>query len=158
MDIRKAEFLEVDLVRQWIVDTARWLNSKNISQWERFLVYSATEVCLKDWCNEKLYVLLNSEDIVVGAMSFGTVEEVDIRLWTKDYEDAYYIHRLVIGEEFRNKKYGQYLINWAREICKEENKKLRLNCVEDNKYLFNYYENKGFKYCGKKLGYHLFEI
>lgn len=158
MYIRKASLTEVDLVRKWIVETAVWLNSRNIFQWERFLVYNATEVCLKDFYDEKLYVLLDDESNVVAAMSFGMVEDIDIKLWNEDYDDAYYIHRLVVGKEFRNKKYGLYLINWAREVCEKENKKLRLNCVEDNKYLFNYYENKGFEYCGKKLGYYLFSI
>ncbi|MBM6839144.1 hypothetical protein H9X77_13115 [Clostridium saudiense] len=55
-------------------------------------------------------------------------------------------------------KNGEIIINWAKELAINNNKDLRLNCVEGNSFLYNYYSNQGFKYCGKKMGYHLFKI
>ena len=90
-------------------------------------------------------------------MSFGKPEDIDIKLWDKP-EDGYYIHRIVLPKEYRGKKKGEYMINWAKEIASNNKKELRLNCVNENEFLFNYYSNQGFNYNGSKLGYHLFKI
>lgn len=157
MDIRKAKIDEVTEVRHWLMDTARWLKEKNIPQWERFLEYQVTEVCLEDYYNNKLFVLLDDRSNLVGSLSFGGAEEIDKSLW-EDSESAYYIHRLVINKEFKNKRYGEFIINWAKNIAIRHCKELRLNCAEENNNLLSYYKKQGFNYYGCKLGYHLLKI
>ncbi|MGG7178779.1 GNAT family N-acetyltransferase [Clostridium paraputrificum] len=156
MKIRIAKLDEVPQVRRWLVDTAKWLDAKDIHQWERFLVYEATKVCLKDYYNNKLFVLLDNNENMVGALSYGgDPEEIDKKLW-EDYESAYFIHRIVVGKQYRGMKYGEYMIRWAKKLAMKDNREVRLNCVECNDYLYKYYQAQGFKYCGSKMGYHLF--
>ncbi|WP_066889597.1 GNAT family N-acetyltransferase [Clostridium nigeriense] len=157
MEVREASFTEVNQIRKWLKDTASWLKEKNIPQWERFLEDKKTEICLKDYNDKKLYVLEDDDKKIIGAMSFGKPEDIDIKLWDKP-EDGYYIHRIVLPKEYRGKKKGEYMINWAKEIASNNKKELRLNCVNENEFLFNYYSNQGFNYNGSKLGYHLFKI
>lgn len=156
MEIRKATFAEVNEIRKWLKDTASWLKEKNIPQWERFLEDRKTEICLKDYNDKKLYVLEDDKKII-GAMSFGRAEDIDIKLWDRP-DDGYYIHRIVLPKEYRGKKKGEYMISWAKEIAISSEKELRLNCVNENEFLFNYYSKYGFNYNGNKLGYHLFKI
>lgn len=156
MKLRKAYLTEVEEVRKWINDTASWLKEKNISQWERFLNEENTEICLRDYNKEKLYILENDSKEIIGSMSFGLPEDIDVKLWD-NLENAYYIHRLVISKEFRGFKKGEFMLEWAKNIATEEKKELRLNCVKENKFLFDYYINQGFLYVGEKLEYHLFK-
>lgn len=156
MDIRIAKINEVTQVRQWISETAIWLREKDIPQWQRFLEYNATEVCLEDYCNKKLFVLVDDKNSLVGSLYLGEAQDIDKLLWEKDKE-AYYIHRLIVARDFKNNKYGEYIINWAKEVTKREGKELRLNCAEGNEKLHNYYKMQGLEYCGCKLGYHLFK-
>lgn len=157
MEVREASFTEVNQIRKWLKDTASWLKEKNIPQWERFLEDKKTEVCLKDYNEKKLYVLEDDSKKIIGAMSFGKPEDIDIELWDSP-EDGYYIHRIVLSKEFRGMKKGEYMINWAKKVASSNKKELRLNCVNENEVLFNYYSNQGFDYNGSKLGYHLFKI
>lgn len=157
MKIREASFTEVYEIRKWLKDTASWLKEKNIPQWERFLKEENTEICLKDYNDGKLYVLENDNKKIIGAMSFGFPEDIDIKLWDNP-ENAYYIHRIVISKDFRGLKKGEFMIRWAKDIAKADKKEIRLNCVKENRFLFNYYINQGFQYEGEKLEYHLFKI
>lgn len=157
MKVRHAKIEEVSLVRGWIVSTAEWLRSIDIPQWERFLVYNMTEVCLKDYKQKKLYVLQGDNESIVGSLSYGGAEEIDKKLWM-DCNNAVFVHRIVIDSQYRGMKNGEYLLNWAREKAYSDSKELRLHCAEGNKYLYNYYNKLGFKYCGCNLGYHLFKV
>lgn len=157
MRVREASLIEVSQVRIWLRDTASWLKENDIPQWERFLDDKKTEVCLKDYNDRKLYVLEDDSKVIIGAMSFGNPEDIDIKLWDSS-ENAYYIHRIVLSKEFRGMKKGEFMINWAKKSAISDKKELRLNCVNENKVLFNYYSNQGFNYNGSKLGYHLFKI
>lgn len=155
--MRKAKLEEVDLARRWINERAKWLKDKNISQWKRYLNYSATEICMEDYKNDKLYVLEDDENNILGLLSYGDAEDIDKKLWS-DWENIKFIHRVIINKDFEGNKNGQYMINWAKECASKDGQELRLNCVDGNKYLFNYYKSLGFKYCEKKLGYNLFKI
>lgn len=139
------------------MDTAKWLKHKNIPQWERFLNYNATEICLKDYKINKLYVIEDIEGRIKGALSFGKSEDIDEKLWD-NVNNAYYIHRIVVPEEFKGLKFGEHMINWAKETANNYGKEIRLNCVQENEVLFKYYVSCGFTYSGCKLGYHLFKI
>ena len=157
MNIRKAQLDEIPLIRIWLMDTAKWLKHKNIPQWERFLNYDATEICLKDYERDKLYVIEDIEGRIKGALSFGKAEEIDEKLWD-NVNNAYYIHRIVVPQEFKGLKFGEYMINWAKETAINYGKEIRLNCVQENEVLYKYYVSSGFTYSGCKLGYHLFKI
>ena len=157
MKIRKAKLEEVTEVKKWLVDTAKWLKDKDIYQWERFLSFEKTEVCLEDYYNDKLYVLENQKGNIIGSLSYGEAEDIDTKLWS-EYDNSYFIHRIIVSKDFRGMKNGEIIINWAKELAINNDKDLRLNCVEGNSFLYNYYSNQGFKYCGKKMGYHLFKI
>lgn len=157
MKVRKATFTEVNQIRKWLKDTANWLKEKKIPQWERFLEDKKTEICLEDYNQKRLYVLEDDDKKIIGAMSFGEPEDIDIKLWDRP-EDGYYIHRIVLPKEYRGKKKGEYMINWAKNIASNNKKELRLNCVNENEFLFNYYSKQGFNYSGRKMGYHLFKI
>lgn len=156
MIVRKAKQDEVNIIRKWIVSTAKWLQSISIPQWERFLVYNMTEVCLEDYKNDKLYVFQYDNGPIVGSLSYGEAEVIDRELWD-DYKSAVFVHRVVVNEEFRGFKNGEYMLSWAKDKAIEEHKELRLNCAEGNNNLYKYYKSLGFKYCGCKLGYHLFK-
>lgn len=156
MIVRKANLDEVNIIRKWIVSTAQWLQSISIPQWERFLVYNMTEVCLEDYKNDKLYVFQYDNGPIVGSLSYGEAEIIDKELWD-DYKSAVFVHRVVVNEEFRGLKNGEYMISWAKDKAIKEGKELRLNCAEGNSNLYRYYKSLGFRYCGCKLGYHLFK-
>lgn len=157
MNVRKVNIEEISQIREWLMNTAVWLKDRSIPQWERFLSYEGTEICLKDYERNKLYVIEDNDGLIKGALSFGEAEEIDKMLWN-DVEDAYYIHRIVVPEKFKGLKIGEYMINWAKEIAGNQGKEVRLNCVQENEVLFKYYISCGFKYGGCKLGYHLFRI
>lgn len=154
--MRKAQLKEVSLARKWIYERATWLKNKNIPQWKRYLNYSVTEICMEDYKNDKLYLLEDDENNILGLLSYGDAEDIDKKLWD-DWEDVKFIHRVIINKDFEGNKNGEYMVNWAKERANKDGCELRLNCVDENKYLYNYYKRLGFKCCGHKLGYFLFK-
>lgn len=72
--------------------------------------------------------------------------------WDDDKENnAGYIHRLAIADDFHGQQLGKQIIDWAADkVAKRGRKYLRLDCNLNNLGLCGYYENQGFRQVATK--------
>lgn len=62
----------------------------------------------------------------------------------RDKEPSVYLHRIVTNPDFRGKKYVPYIIEWARQLCKQRGlKNIRMDTWGDNLRLNEYYVQCG---------------
>lgn len=75
----------------------------------------------------------------------------DLLYWGKQKEKAFYIHSLVIKDQYEGKGMGQMVIKEIEKQAMEKAcKYLRLDADAKNPKLCAYYENQGFKRVGLK--------
>ena len=68
-----------------------------------------------------------------------------------DDKQAYYIHLLATGTDFRGQGIGRQIIAWASDCARKEGRKyVRLNCSYKNRGLCNYYETLGVQEVARK--------
>jgi protein-tyrosine phosphatase len=96
------------------------------------------------------------EQIAVGSVYVGrlndhligsfTLTDEDERIWGVDATSAAYVHRLMVDRRWAHRGFGATLLTWAEEHCRTVAKThVRLDCVEINSTLIEYYRNAGYK-------------
>jgi hypothetical protein len=74
----------------------------------------------------------------------------DPEIWKERNEDpALYIHRIATDPEFRGMHFVKYIVTWAKQYCKDNNKSfIRMDTVGENLKLIDYYTSCGFTFLG----------
>lgn len=76
------------------------------------------------------------------------LSQSDPRMWGEEQgndEQALYVHRLSVGEDFRGQNLGKTMMKWAFYQARMAGKPLlRLDCPYDNPALLAYYTRQGF--------------
>jgi 2-dehydropantoate 2-reductase len=100
------------------------------------------EYIRKEITNKLLFKIVENEQI---ACIF-SVCYTDAFIWRdRDKEDAIYLHRAIINQQFAGKKTFQTVLDWAIQQAKKENLRyIRIDTWADNHKLINYYKNLGF--------------
>lgn len=133
---------ELDDVYNLIDNRIKWMDLKNIKQWN---VTNYWEAYPKTYYEEKLknknlYVLRKKDTLkIVGAV---VISDTDV-YWKNEKGNAYYIHNFVT--DINEKGVGKTILNFIEIIAKKNNKNfLRLDCATSNEELNLYYEKEGF--------------
>ncbi len=131
----------VSIIRQ----TAKWLKTKGIKQWNENFPLSRLE---EELLNGELFVVVDPSQKVIGTLS---LSQRQAELWP-DSENltATYINRLAIFREYAGRNLGLAIINWAKEYAKQRDVGLlRLNCDKTNPFLPSFYQGCGFHCVGE---------
>ncbi len=143
--LSKALPSESEAVFLVLMESALWLESRNISQWP------------VDWLETKKGEIFNSIDqgnfyILRADVSIEAVVEIKSQpeqLWGNDNTPSFYIHKLAKRRNTEIKGVGEIVLSLISKIkSKLEVSKIRLDCVSSNHKLKEYYLSKGFEFCG----------
>lgn len=143
--LSKALPSESEAVFLVLMESALWLESRNISQWP------------VDWLETKKGEIFNSIDqgnfyILRADVSIEGVVEIKSQpeqLWGNDNTPSFYIHKLAKRRNTEIKGVGEIVLSLISKIkSKLEVSKIRLDCVSSNHKLKEYYLSKGFEFCG----------
>jgi protein-tyrosine phosphatase len=107
------------------------------------------------WHPGTLSVARLREQIVDGSVFVGrlsthlvgsfTLTDEDERIWGIDTSNAAYVHRLMVDRRWAHRGLGAALLTWAEDHCRANAKThVRLDCVEINNTLVEYYRNAGY--------------
>lgn len=136
--VRKANRQDLKIYHDIIVERCKWFKEKNIIQWDDDYPVMFNEEYFNECLNnDDIFVAVRDNEIVGGIL----IRNRDI-YYSRD-NNAYYLHHFVT--KLGNSKSGDILLNYALEHCKKNKKKyLRLDCINTNKILNNYYLTRGF--------------
>lgn len=156
--IEKATMDEIDDIHQLIYDRCLWFLEKGVKGWNIEYYpnkYDNNYFIEQMKINKLLVAKLHNK--VCGVM---LLKEEDRDYWSND-DSSYYIHHL--ATDINQKGIGKKLIDYAKELCKINNKKyLRLDCYTESFFLNNYYQNLGFNKVGsgkkENYNYNLWEM
>lgn len=131
---------KLKLIYEKIVDN---MNRNNIKIWNE--IYPC-EFLIEDIENNRLYILVDNNDIIAAfALCESNLGE-DYVEWTSKHDKALYIDRLGVNVNYLRKGIGSIVLNKAVEVARNKNTKyLRLFVVDINEPAIKLYLKSGFK-------------
>jgi GNAT superfamily N-acetyltransferase len=116
-----------------------WLAIRGVMQWQPG---SLTIARLREQIAEGHVYTGRFNGHLVGSF---TLTDEDERIWGTDATSAAYVHRLMVDRRWAHRGFGAALLTWAEEHCRSQEKThVRLDCVEINNTLVEYYRSAGY--------------
>jgi RimJ/RimL family protein N-acetyltransferase len=132
---------QIPIYLDMLIERAKWLEKIKQPMWN---MENLNPINFgKMYPNYKPYLIYKNEDVIGGFILLNK----DDFLWTEEenMEKAFYLHKLVIKEEFSGKGYAEKSLELIKKIALESTMKyLRLDCYYDRCYLRHLYEKCGF--------------
>jgi len=138
--IKIADSNDIKILFQKWIEKCIWLNSKGLFTWN---IDSLTEENLcKQYINPQYFVCYLKDKFVGGFILLTK----DNFFWSENNgDDSYYLHKLLVSNDFNGKGYGKIIINWIKKYGKKNGKKyLRLDYFKEKKGLNRFYEENEF--------------
>lgn len=141
--VEKATPDDVETLHALRVAAEDWLEARGIQQWGRGGVPAEA---IREQVDRGEWYLTARDGAVVGALRLLWSDPV----WPEDDVPAGYLHGLVIDRTQAGAGLGARLLDWAGEHARRAGAvALRLDCVETNLALRQYYAAKGFETVGR---------
>lgn len=158
--IRKAKVADAAAVLQIWRDTAFWLKSKGVSQWEYLLRGEGSDEVEQSIIAGITYIVENSEGNAAAVFNFSSKQnDWDIGLWGARDDSAYYLHKLIVAKDHHQQQLGRQVLNWIDKNIQMEHGYVRLDCYADNTVLNDFYQRAGYKHVGQtSMGEDAFSI
>ena len=83
-----------------------------------------------------------------GIFCIFSIQYNDPMIWfDKDKNDAIYLHRVVVDQNFKGQRQFEKILNWVKDFARQKNLKfIRMDTWADNEKLIEYYKSFGFKF------------
>lgn len=136
---------ETKIALNVLKETAEWLKNQGSSQWSDLLDGKDKHKILEA-INKKQVFFLKKHQEIIGMVALWKDPSIwDKQLWKKHkFVDAYYLHRLIISPRYRGRQLGSQLLTIIKEKAKKEEVfEIRLDCLENNTVLVNFYKEQG---------------
>ena len=140
MKIERAVVADAEALLAMRERLSAWLAIRSVVQWQPGTL--SVGRLREQIAAGSVYVgRLNSH--LVGSF---TLNDEDERIWGVDSTSATYLHRLMVDRRWAHRGLGAALLTWAEEHSRAHGKThLRLDCVEINNTLIEYYRNAGYQ-------------
>ncbi|WP_411342618.1 GNAT family N-acetyltransferase [Paenibacillus sp. WLX1005] len=144
LHIRRAVEGEEQLITDFLVEAADWMEEKGIGQWRRVLF---TPELIRSYFVEREVYIAEYEGEPAGMF---TLQQDDPDYWQhKNDSEYYYLHRLTVLRQFRSQRLGAAMLDWAVQRAADQGKKgLRLDCLAELVPLNRFYQQQHFRYMG----------
>ncbi|MGE6539343.1 GNAT family N-acetyltransferase [Bacillus luti] len=156
--IRTATEKESDSIITLLKEVARWLQHKEVDQWQYLLGEEATAEILEAIRANYTYVVMK-EDEIVGTVTVSPKQnEWDEHIFGKEeVSDSLYIHRFAVKRKYKGNGIGEWMLRWIEENVQHDKEYFKLDCVGHNRTLNDFYKRSGFEYVGSTDGLSKFQ-
>ncbi|WP_249871370.1 GNAT family N-acetyltransferase [Oceanobacillus saliphilus] len=144
--VRKATVEDTEAVIKILRDAAIHLNEKGIVQWEYLRSGNENDEMKRAISDGETYVVESKYGLAATFNLSAKQNEWDMEMWGKRNDHAYYIHRLAVAENARNKQVGKKILAWLDNNILLKDGYIRLDCVANNAVLNDYYRQAGFTF------------
>jgi GNAT superfamily N-acetyltransferase len=116
-----------------------WLALRGVAQWQPGTLSLAR---LREQIGDGSVFVGRLDARLVGSF---TLADEDKRIWGVDTANVAYLHRLMVDRRWAHRGLGAALLTWAEDHCRANGKtRVRLDCVEINRTLVEYYRSAGY--------------
>ncbi|MDQ0271677.1 GNAT family N-acetyltransferase [Cytobacillus purgationiresistens] len=148
-EVKLAQGKDEYLLIHFLKDVSFWLKEKEIDQWG-FLAAGGEDDEIREAIRNKQTFLMKKDQRMIATFTLYDLQsEWDIHTWGKLDDQAVYLHRLAVSRLSIGSGIGKIALRCAEEYCKKNGKSiLRLDCIENNKKLNQFYLDNGFHLTG----------
>ena len=143
----KTDNFQILTTRKTDLDKILWLFEQAIDMQGKngYKVWSGIDKAAleKDIENGLQYKITRGDDIVcIFSVQYG-----DPFIWRdRDQNDAIYLHRIVVNQNFRGQRQFEKVLDWAKQFARQKNLKfVRMDTWADNEKIIAYYKSFGFE-------------
>lgn len=150
-------------IKRLVLDTAAWLQSKGLSQWDALLEGEDSHNLAGAILRGEVFAFKSRQlNQLIGVVLLQlNPSEWDYNLWGKEdpfHDSSIYLHRLAVSRSYGGKGLGGLILGWSEwEISFANKDRIRLDCVEHNEHLNQFYRKSGYEYMGIKDGFSKYE-
>lgn len=150
-------------IKSLILDTAAWLQSKGLSQWDALLEGEDSHNIAGAILRGEVFAFKSRQlNELIGAVILQLNPSAwDSNLWGEGdecHDSAIYLHRLAVSRSYGGKGLGGLILGWSEQGISFANKdRIRLDCVAHNEHLNQFYLKSGYEYMGIKDGWSKYE-
>lgn len=149
---------EADQIVHLLKDVAKWLKEKEIDQWGFLAGGGEDDEIRQAISNKDTFIVKRDSKIVATFTLYETQSSWDKHTWGHVNDEAVYLHRLAVSRSNMGSGLGKEVLQWLEQYLKKEGKNtLRLDCVEKNNKLNDFYRSNGFEQVGIGDGHTLFQ-
>ncbi|MCU9613361.1 GNAT family N-acetyltransferase [Caldibacillus lycopersici] len=158
LEITLASENDAAQITELLKDTARWIQEKEIDQW-RFLLNGGEDEEIKAAIKqEETFLITDKGNATATFTLYYTQNEWDQYVWGNHSNDAVYLHRLAVTRSLIGTNLGKDILHWVIQYLADKGKLyLRLDCVENNEKLNQFYQICGFEKVGSSHDHSLYE-
>jgi ribosomal protein S18 acetylase RimI-like enzyme len=145
LPVRRASIADLDAVHTIIQESARWLLSRGIRQWESYLSSAAADQIRRRIETADTYLVFNHPGDPIATC---VIQWNDAEIWSEQGNDglAGYVHGLAVRRSSAGNNLGHALLTLAAQIVAQKPRPfLRLDCMATNERLCRYYRDAGFE-------------
>ncbi|MFD0618344.1 GNAT family N-acetyltransferase [Paenibacillus sp. GCM10027629] len=150
--VRKAYVSDFSTLIDLFTESSKWLRNLGLNQWSHFLDDHGRDDVLDSISNGTAYVFLKN-NLLVGTVTIQLdPDDWDKHVWADlDVRDSIFIHRLAISHKEKGRGLGREILNWIEHgfDIPQSKRYLKLDCVNDNLKLNEYYIQSGFQFLGR---------
>ncbi|WP_127530449.1 GNAT family N-acetyltransferase [Paenibacillus kobensis] len=157
--VSQAEEIDTADVMSLLIQTAEWLRSKGSTQWSALLNGEDHHNTARSIARGDVYLFKEKAALAGIVTLLRDPSEWDIRLWGESGHDgAVYLHRLAINRAYGGRQLGKHMLKWVHSgIHFDGRDRIRLDCIETNPQLNQFYKDCGYEYVGANGGFCLYE-
>jgi len=148
MQIQKAAPVDQARIYELLYKTAVWLKDKCPQQWPINWLESKKEQIFRSIQNGNFYVA-TQDGHLAAVMEVSYKPEA---IWRFDDTPAIYIHKLAVSQTFQHLGVGAMMLSEAERMAKQQgNALIRLDCVQVNPFLKQFYLSQSFIPVGQAI-------
>jgi protein-tyrosine phosphatase len=140
LSVERATVSDAEALLAMRARLSSWLATRGVVQWQSGSLNVAR---LREQIVADSVYVGRLNDQVIGSF---TLTDEDVPIWGSDSTSAAYVHRLMVDRRWAHRGFGTALLTSAEELCRANEKtRMRLDCVEINHTLIEYYRNAGYQ-------------
>lgn len=154
----KATRDDVSEVSGLLQEVATWLRGKNIDQWSYLADRSHDDSIRENIELEQVYLVKDKDEIIATFALNKQQGKWDADLWGQLEDHSIYLHRLAVARARKGEGLGREILSWIEKKARVENiDYIKLDCVEYNHPLNQFYLANGYEHQGTKNSFSLYQ-
>lgn len=146
-NMEKAHMGDVEAIVQLFVEAAVWMKARGIYQWTTAPRPTFWEHIRQKIVEGEVFVVRAANGRLLGHIRFDFEAS---HIWPDDPAGTVYVRGLVIANKMRGQGLGVDMLHWAQEYARQKGyRRLRLDCLAENRRLCRYYADYGFTFLGE---------
>lgn len=138
--ITNASTDDLPSIYQLFEEAIAFLEKNNYIGWKSY----DKEFIQSDIQNGLLYKMMDAGELIC----IFSICYTDALIWReRENNDAIYLHRIVLNQQFKGKKTFQKILDWAIDLAQSKKLKyIRMDTWADNEKIISYYKSYGFRF------------